>query len=138
VAERNTRDELARVANSCFAGLEKATDKYTPFDKDCERIENGGVTSNNPTGSEIAKMSCGAQFATGFSKIITKVQDRRFPIVDEERGLVFTVICFDPNGRTETTVWNDGSTHPVNDRSAGAECPVRAADGLGEERIVDA
>jgi hypothetical protein len=44
--ERNTRDELVTVANSYFEGLEKATDKYTPFDKNCKRIENGQVTSN--------------------------------------------------------------------------------------------
>ncbi len=113
-SERNTRDELVTIANSYFEGLEKATDKYTPFDKNCKRIENGVVTSNNPTGSAIAKMSCGEQFATGFSKIITAVKDRRFPIVDEERGLVYAVIRFDHNGRNKTTVWNDGVTHPVN------------------------
>jgi hypothetical protein len=67
MAERNTRDELATVANSYFEGLEKATDKGTPFDKDCKRIENGVVTSNNPAGREIVKMSCGAQFACGYS-----------------------------------------------------------------------
>jgi hypothetical protein len=114
-AERNTRDQLVTIANSYFEGLEKATDRYTPFDKNCKRIENGVITSNDPTSkSEITRMSCGAQFATGFSKIITNVRDRRFPIVDEERGLVYTVIRFDHNGKNKTTVWNDGSTHPVN------------------------
>lgn len=34
--------------------------------------------------------------------------------MDEERGSVFTVIRFDHSGRNKTTVWNDGSTHPVN------------------------
>jgi|HubBroStandDraft_6_1064221.scaffolds.fasta_scaffold98249_3 hypothetical protein len=33
-------------------------------------------------------MSCGAQFATGFTKVTTRVEERRFPVVDEERGLV--------------------------------------------------
>ena len=64
--------------------LEKATGKFTPFDKDCQRIENGVVTSNDPkSANEIRRMNCGDQFATGFSKIITRVQDRRFPVVDE-------------------------------------------------------
>lgn len=94
-SERRSRDELVTVANSYFEGLEKATDEFTPFDKNCTRIENGVVTSNNPAGNEIAKMSCGAQFATGFSKIITHVRDRRFPIVDEERGLVYAIVRFD-------------------------------------------
>jgi hypothetical protein len=38
-SERRSRDELITVANSYFEGLEKATDKYTPFDKDCTRME---------------------------------------------------------------------------------------------------
>jgi len=115
-SERRSRDELITVANSYFEGMEKGTDKFTPFDKDCLRIENGVVTSNDrdPKAKEISKMSCGAQFATGFTKVITKVQDRRFPLVDEERGLVLSVIRFDHNGRNKTIVWNDGSTHPVN------------------------
>lgn len=113
-SERRSRDELVTVANSYFEGLEKATDKYTPFDKNCTRIENGVVTSNNPTGNPIAKMSCGEQFATGFSKIITHVRDRRFPVVDEERGLVYGIVRFDHAGKDKTTVWNDGTTHPVN------------------------
>ena len=72
------------------------------------------ISSNNPAGSEMAKMSCGDQFATGFSKIITKVRGRRYPVVDEERGLVYALISFDHNGRNKTTVWADGTTHPVN------------------------
>jgi hypothetical protein len=103
------------IANSYFEGLEKATDKHTPFDKDCQRIENGVITANNPKGTtDIQRMSCGAQFATGFSKIITHVQDRRFPVVDEERGLVYGIVRFDHAGTSKTTVWNDGKEHPVN------------------------
>jgi hypothetical protein len=45
-------------------------------------------------------MSCGAQFATGFTKVITRVQERRFPVVDEERGLVLSAIRFDHSART--------------------------------------
>jgi hypothetical protein len=114
-AERRPREELIRVANSYFEGLEQATEKVTPFDKDCQRIENGVITSNNPDGANaIQKMSCGEQFATGFSKVITQVRDRRFPVVDEERGLVLAIVSFDHSGQHETTVWADGSARPVN------------------------
>jgi hypothetical protein len=85
--------------------MEAGTDKNTPFDNDCQRIENGQITSNDPTSkSAITRMSCGAQFATGFIKVITRVQERRFPVVDEERGLVLSVL------RT----WAEGTEHPVN------------------------
>ena len=52
------------------------------------RVENGTVTANNPEGSPIHKMTAGEQFDTGFSTFITQIRERRFPVVDEERGLV--------------------------------------------------
>jgi hypothetical protein len=42
-SERRPRAELIRVANSYFEGMEAGTDKNTPFDKDCQRIENGQI-----------------------------------------------------------------------------------------------
>jgi hypothetical protein len=113
-SERRSREELVRIANSYFEGLEQATAALTPFDKDCQRIENGAIMANNPAGqSEMLRMSCAEQFATGFSKIITKVRGRRYPLVDEERGLVYALVSFDHNGRSKTTVWADGKAHPV-------------------------
>jgi hypothetical protein len=114
-SEKRSRDELITVANSYFEGMEKGTDKETPFDKDCKRIENGVVTANDPgNAKEISRLSCGAQFATGFTKVITKVQERRFPVVDEERGLVWAFVRFDHAGKDKTITYNDGSVHPVN------------------------
>jgi hypothetical protein len=105
-SERRPRAELIRVANSYFEGMEAGTDKNTPFDKDCQRIENGVITSNDPASkSPITRMSCGAQFATGFTKVITRVQERRFPVVDEERGLVLSIIRFDHSGKNKTIAW---------------------------------
>jgi hypothetical protein len=59
-------------------------------------------------------MSCGAQFATGFTKVITGVQERRFPVVDEERGLVLSIVRFDHSGKNKTITWADGTEHKVN------------------------
>ncbi len=106
------------MVNSYLEGMEAGTDKNTPFDKDCQRIENGQFTSNDPTSkSEITRMSCGEQFATGFTKVITRVQERRFPVVDEERGLVLSIVRFDHSGKNKTITWADGTSHPVNRRS---------------------
>ncbi len=44
------------------------------------------------------KLGCKGQFDTGFSVIVTKVRDRRYPIVDVERGLVFAQVFFDHTG----------------------------------------
>ena len=111
-SERRPSAELIRVANSYFEGMKQGTDKNTPFDKDCQRIENGVITSNDASSkSEITRMSCGAQFATGFTKVITRVQERRFPVVDEERGLVLSVVRFDHSGKNTTITWADGTEH---------------------------
>ncbi len=109
-----SREELVRIANSYFEGLEKATGKLTPFDPQCTRIENGAVTANNPDGKGMAKMTCGEQFDTGFSPFITHVRERRYPIVDEERGLVYSIIFFDHAGTITNVKWTDGTDHKVN------------------------
>ena len=114
-SERRSRDELITAANAYFEGMEQATDKNTPFDPLCKRIENGVPTALDPTNTvPVRRLNCGDQFATGFTKVITNVRERRFPLVDEERGLVLSVIRFDHNGRNKTITYNDGSIHPVN------------------------
>ncbi len=112
--DRPSREELVRIANSYFEGLEKATGKLTPFDPQCTRIENGAITANNPNGQGMARMTCGEQFDTGFSPFITRVRERRFPIVDEERGLVYAIIFFDHGGTVPSVKWTDGTVHKVS------------------------
>jgi hypothetical protein len=110
-SQHRSRQELISIANSYFEGLNQATGKITPFDPNCTRVENGNITANNPNGRGIAKLSCGAQFDTGFSPFI-KVRDgpdRRFPIVDEERGLVYAVIMFDHAGLVREVKETDGT-----------------------------
>jgi hypothetical protein len=111
--ERRSREEMIAITNSYFEGLEQATGKLTPFDPDCTRIENGNVTANNPTGNPMSKMTCGQQFDTGFSRFITHIRERRFPVVDEERGLVYAIIFFDHAGTVPTVKLTDGSTLKV-------------------------
>ncbi len=113
-SERRSRAEMIAITNSYFEGLEQATDRLTPFAPNCTRVENGNVTANNPEGpSPIHKMTAGEQFATGFSKFITHIRERRFPVVDEERGLVFAIIFFDHAGTVKTVTLTDGTTFTV-------------------------
>ena len=92
-ADRVSRKDMIRIADQYFTGLD--TDhsaKHVRFDPGCQRREDGNVTAN----------SCRAQFDTGFSVIVTKVRDRRYPIVDVERGLVYAQVFFDHNGTVAT------------------------------------
>lgn len=112
-SERRSRDEMIAITNSYFEGLEKATGKFTPFDPNCTRVENGVVSANNPSGTPMQKMTCGQQFDTGFSTFITHVRERRFPIVDEERGLVYALIFFDHSGHVRTVKMTNGTSFNV-------------------------
>ena len=112
--QRRPREQMIAVANSYFEGLEQATGKVTPFEPQCKRRENGMTTANNPEAKNaMGKLSCGAQFDTGFSPFITEVRGRRFPLVDEERGLVFAFISFDHSGRIKTVQRTDGTIAKV-------------------------
>jgi hypothetical protein len=97
--ERVSTTQLRNIANSYFDGLLQTSDKSTPFSEHCFRIENGSRTANNqPTPKEMGPLDCRGQYATGFSRYITEVRERRYPVVDEERGLVFTQVFFDHSG----------------------------------------
>ena len=113
--DRPSREELVNIANSYFEGLEQNRGDITPFDPGCTRMENGTITANNP-GSDFmnSHLTCGEQFNIhGFAAVITKVRERRFPIVDEERGLVYAILFFDHAGLPEV-VLDDGSVRKIS------------------------
>jgi len=115
--ERVPREQMIKAADSYFTGLdEEDSGRNVPFDSDCQRRENGTETANStdPKASPMAKLGCKAQFDTGFSKIVTDVRERRYPIVDEERGLVYSIIFFDHAGNVESYTTPEGKVVPVS------------------------
>jgi hypothetical protein len=100
-SQRMSRAELAAIGNSYFSGLD--VDKHgrnVAFDPDCQRRENGIITSNNPDFPEgsMQRMGCRDQFDTGFSVITTDIRERRFEVVDPVAGLAFAFGYFDHDG----------------------------------------
>ena len=112
-AERPSRWEMERIADLYFEAMEKGTGKLTPFDPECTRVENGMITANNKNGTGIGAMDCKAQFETGFSFIITKVRERRYPIIDQERGLVLAFVFLDHAGTFPEFPMADGTMNKV-------------------------
>jgi hypothetical protein len=112
--ERVSRAELIRLANGYFDTIQLNTGKiYTTFDPDCQRMENGSVTANNPNATNpVAKMGCQAQLETGLLKIVTRARDRRF-VVDEKRQMVFVATFFDHNGTVRKNTLVDGSVRTI-------------------------
>lgn len=87
-SERASREELVKVANYYFEGLQRNDTKgYYPFTDDCERFENGMQTTQT---------NCKKQFESGQLKdIVSRIRDRRFVAVDRERGIAFAFGFFD-------------------------------------------
>jgi len=86
-AERMSRDDLVRVGNYYFAGLQRNDGKgYYPFTDDCVRFENGMLSTKE----------CKKQFESGqLRNIVSRIRDRRFVAVDRERGIAFAFGFFD-------------------------------------------
>jgi hypothetical protein len=114
--QRVSRAQMIATANMYFAGLENNDGKAVyPFADDCNRVENGMQTTNNPALSPNAPfnafaMSCMAQFKSGYYAVVTRIHHRRFPIVDQERGVVWSYVIFDQNGTVHTIKLTNGQT----------------------------
>ena len=110
---------------------------YSFFANDCNRVENGSLATNNPAvrneslvaaqGNSVdnnsrdrsdltysAAWGCKEQFQSGLLHFVTRIRDRRFVVVDTERGVALAFGFFDhaagktrtfrlPNGQTVTS-----------------------------------
>ena len=112
--ERVSREKLIALADGYFRTIQLNTGKiYTTFDPDCQRIENGSITANNPNATNpVAKMGCQAQLETGLLKIDPRARDRRY-LVDEEKQMVFAATFFDHNGTVRKNKLVDGSVRTI-------------------------
>ena len=116
--ERPSRAELVRIGNAYFTGLAANSGHNTaPFAATCNRWENGTQTTNSPrpgtSGPDILAMSCDAQQKSGYFPFVTSIRDRRFPIVDRERGLVMAFAFFEHAGRLQELHLTSGETIPA-------------------------
>lgn len=101
---RTPREAMIAAANAYFDGIEAADGARVPAAPGCNRYENGARTTNRPGGPQE-----GCKGLSNFSYIET-VRDRRFPLVDEARGLVWAFVVFDIPGGTFA---DPGQTRPV-------------------------
>ena len=103
--QRASRQQLINIANAYFEGGQKNDGKgFYPFTDDCDRLENGSHTTNvkgsKPTTPNFNYMGsdCKTQLLSGYLAIVNNVHHRRFPLVDEERGVVWANCIFDMDG----------------------------------------
>ncbi len=167
--DRMSREDLIRVADSYFANLQGSTGKTTaPFAPTCLRLENGFQTNlvkptappptanvggapsaaARPAGPNILAMTCEDQQKSGFFPFVTSIRDRRFPVVDREKGIVMAFGFFDhsgtvtPTSRTPNSFMMSESFQIVGDKTGGridqveavmANCPYKMRNEVWRE-----
>jgi hypothetical protein len=57
-------------------------------------------------------LGCKQGFATGYFRIVTRIRDRRFPLVDEDKGVAFAFAFFDHSGAVHNFPLSDGTISP--------------------------
>ena len=109
-----SRSEMIRLANGYFDTLQLNDGRiHTRFHPDCERVENGVQTTHNPQFAKIvpvAALGCEQQFRMGNYRYDDRLRGRRFPLVDEARGLVLAFGFIDHSGRLAEYQLTDGRT----------------------------
>lgn len=119
-AQQPSRQEMIATADGYFTGLQKndgkginGTGTY-PFTNDCNRIENGAPTTNVPRPANQPpdavngfSMDCLSQFKLGYYFVVQNIHHRRYPVVDRERGVVWSHAVFD-QGTVNSGTLSDG------------------------------
>jgi hypothetical protein len=109
-----SRAEMIRLSNGYFDTLQLNDGRiHTRFHPDCNRVENGVQTTHNPEFAKIVPVSalgCEEQFRMGNYRYDDRLRARRFPLADEERGLVLAFAFIDHSGRLAEYRLTDGRT----------------------------
>ena len=109
-----SRAEMIRLSNGYFDTLQLNDGTiHTRFHRDCNRVENGVQTTRNPEFAKIVPVSalgCEEQFRMGNYRYDDRLRARRFPMLDEERGLVLAFGFIDHSGRLAEYQLTDGRT----------------------------
>ena len=118
-ASRSSRAAMVAAANSYFDGIQFHDSAKVLGTQGCERIENGVMTAGPKPGpapvpslggGPPVKGDCGS-FMEDFKATIAEVKPRRYPVVDEEAGVVLGMVVFNrPPGAKR----QDGSAYPRN------------------------
>lgn len=109
---RRPRERMIALVDGYFSTLQLNDGVlFTQFDDNCNRIENGLQTTHNPDLVKtipVSTMGCAEQFKLGNYRYDDRVRDRRYFLVDEERGLVMSAGFIDHAGRLGSYTLTDG------------------------------
>ena len=95
--QRSSHAELLKIGATYYEALVRGDGSLSPFADDCERHENGMITTGSklmgaPDGSP--KLGCASQLNTKVMSYIKRIEPRRVWIADPQTGLVFGLSQF--------------------------------------------
>ncbi len=98
-SRRSSRQELVRVANSYFTALERHDGSLARFSERCDRYEAGARVTNNTRmiGAPDGGVFTCAESLEAAMGVKVEVTERRFPIVDPDRGIVVAIDFLEPH-----------------------------------------
>lgn len=116
VGDRLPRSELVRIANLYFEGIEQSSGDIIPLVPETSRVENGFRTAPRPAGADgKPPQSIRETFNSGMFQYIREINPRRFLLVDEERGVVYTMVMFQhPGNVTGLPQWDKQYKDPTS------------------------
>ena len=103
-SERASRAEAIAIADSYFNAIEQDNGDIVPLHADCIRLENGVQTTSNQTRAGVGRLHVKAGLSSGFYSYIQEIRDRRYPVVDVERGIVLSIVVFEHPGTVKSVV----------------------------------
>lgn len=118
-AERASRAELLSLAEAYLDTLERNDgSRIAPFEDSCRRMDNGVFATQAPEFDKPGEppfyaLGPAGQFALGYFIFVTRLRERRFPVVDVERGIVVTLSFLDHAGTIHEARLTDGRTVPI-------------------------
>ena len=111
-AQRTPAAQMIAAAEAYFDGIESDVGSAIPIVASCERVENGVQTTHS---ARFTNLACNSMEPFAY---ITEVRDRRYPVVDEERGVVVGFGAFNiPGGDYKRIVNGQETTRRYEPRS---------------------
>ncbi len=111
--QRRSRERLRAVADSYFNTVELNDGVvFAPFDQECGRLENGILTTAAQPGAQTSAANiaagCENQFKLGLYRINKRIRERRYFLIDVERGVVVSTGFFDHANEFDRYKTTDG------------------------------
>lgn len=107
--DRRPRERLVDIADSYLATKQANNGSLlADFAPDCAMAENGVQVTGVETDYTPRRRDCASLFREGLFAPVKRIRDRRFPVVDPERGLVVAISVQDVPAREATFATTGG------------------------------